>query len=96
MKFLRVFLSALGFWRSQYCIAHLFSVPMGLQKLSKFFNESSISPTVIMGVQELGNTEYYKSHNNLLISLYILCRVDRRLELYVSLKSHLSQAGSSH
>lgn len=88
MKFLTVFLSAFGFWRSQDCIAHLFSVPMGLQKLSKFFNESSISPTVLMGLQELGNTEYYKSHN-------ILCRVDRRLELYVSLKSHLSQPGSS-
>lgn len=79
MRFLRAFLSAVGFWNSQDCIACLFSLPMGLQKLSKFFNESSISSTFIMGLQELGNTEYYKSHNNLLISLYILCRVDGRL-----------------
>lgn len=65
----------------------LSSVPVGLQKLSELFNESSISPIVTKGLRELEKTEYYKKYNKLLILLCLFYRVDGRLELCVSQKN---------
>lgn len=72
----------------------LSSVPVGLQKLSELFNESSISPIVTKGLRELEKTEYYKKYNNLLILLCLFYRVDGRLELCVSQKNRPAKPGN--